>query len=98
VPAPIGPDGSYSIPKIPAGPVTIAVETRSARAAKIPRGMMPPKGAEVPPEAQESGVYGGQGRSGGKYTAIPDQYADPDTSNLTYTVTGGAQTHDIELQ
>ena len=98
VTAEIGPDGSYSIPKIPAGPVHIAVETQSAKAGKVPKGMMPPKGVEVPPEAQQSGVYAGQGRSGGKAVAIPEQYADPDKSNLTYTVTGGPQTHDVDLQ
>ncbi|MDB5309323.1 MAG: hypothetical protein JWO38_3525 [Gemmataceae bacterium] len=33
-----------------------------------------------------------------RYTAIPDQYGDPAKTDLTYTVTGGSQTHDIELK
>ena len=29
---------------------------------------------------------------------IPGMYADPESSGLTYTVTGGNQTHDIVLK
>ena len=98
VTADIAPDGSYTIAKIPAGPVHIAVETKSAKANRAPKGMMPPKGVEVPPEAEQSPVYGGAGRAGGKYVPIPEQYADPDKSDLSYTVKGGPQTYDINLQ
>lgn len=33
----------------------------------------------------------------GKYIKIPDKYYTPETSGLTYTVTAGPQTHNIEL-
>src|SRR5262249_25010983 len=40
----IGPDGSYTIPKIPTGEVQIAVETESAKPSEEREGMRPPKG------------------------------------------------------
>jgi hypothetical protein len=98
VTAPIAADGSYSIPKVPAGRVKIAVETKSAKGAEPPQGMMPPRGANVPPEAKNSPLYGGQRPAGGKFVEIPKDYADPDKSNLTYTVTDGPQTHNIDLK
>jgi hypothetical protein len=33
-----------------------------------------------------------------QYVPIPASYKDPEKSGLTYTVTGGTQTHDIELK
>jgi hypothetical protein len=93
----ISPDGSYTIAKIPIGPVKIAVETSSAKPASAPKGMMPPAGANVPPDAQNSPIYGGQRPAGGKYVPIPENYADPDKSNLTYTVKSGAQSYNIDL-
>jgi hypothetical protein len=33
-----------------------------------------------------------------RYVPIPESYADPEKSGLTYAVTGGTQTHDIELK
>jgi hypothetical protein len=94
----ISPDGSYTIAKIPTGPVKIAVETGSAKPAAAPKGMTPPPGAaNLPPDAANSPVYGGQKPSGGKYVPIPENYGDPEKSNLTYTVQSGSQTHNIDL-
>jgi hypothetical protein len=94
----ISPDGSYTIAKIPTGPVKISVETGSAKPAAAPKGMAPPPGAaNLPPEAANSPVYGGQKPSGGKYVPIPENYGDPDKSNLTYTVQSGSQTFNIDL-
>lgn len=33
----------------------------------------------------------------GKWVSIPSRYANADTSDLKYTVTAGAQTHDVNL-
>jgi hypothetical protein len=33
-----------------------------------------------------------------KYVKIPETYADPDKSGLTYTVKSGKNVHDIEMQ
>jgi hypothetical protein len=98
VPAQISPDGSYTIAKVPIGPVKISVETASAKPAAAPKGMTPPPGAaNVPPDAANSPVYGGQKSSGGKYVPIPENYGDPEKSGLSYTVQSGSQSHNIEL-
>jgi hypothetical protein len=99
--SPISPDGSYSISKIPAGPVKISVETESVRPHKPPPGgmskMVPPKDA-IPPGVDPGGVYGPKEATAKKYVKIPPQYADAQQSGLTYTVKSGSQTHDIDLQ
>jgi hypothetical protein len=98
----IGEDGSYSIDKIAAGPVKIAVETQSVQPPITgftkggpPKSMEPPKG--VTPPGAANPVYGSGGK---KRTAvkIPENYADPDKSGLTYTVKTGAQDHPIDLK
>jgi hypothetical protein len=95
----IGSDGSYTIEKMPAGPVKIAVDTRSAQGEgqAAPPGMKPPPGAELPEATKRSGIYG-SGKSSGTAESIPENYADPEKSNLTFTVTGGSQTHNIDLK
>jgi hypothetical protein len=37
-------------------------------------------------------------QKGGKYVKIPPQYADRERTPLTYKITKGAQTYDIELK
>jgi hypothetical protein len=93
----IGPDGSFTIPKIPTGEVQIAVETESAKPSEERGGMRPPKEVDVPPEAQKSGIYAGKRPEGMTYVPIPSQYADPEKSGVTYTVESGSQEHDIKL-
>jgi hypothetical protein len=98
---PIKDDGTYSIENMPVGPVTITVETESlasaaqaaTQAGKSHRNT-PPPGSGAPPG------YGGSDAAdfAKRYVKIPDNYANPDTSGLTYTVTPGSQTHDIELK
>jgi hypothetical protein len=100
--AQIGADGSYSIEKMPAGPAKIAVETKSTQpppgkfGSGPPANMQPPKGVELPAGAQSS-VYGTAAKKP-PAEVIPAQYGDPDKSDLTYKVTGGPQTHNIELK
>jgi hypothetical protein len=92
--SPIAEDGSYSIEKIPLGPVKISVETKSlAQTAKAfknepPPGMTQPGGKNQSDPAEAAR----------RYVAIPDKYSDSITSELTYTVTSGNQSHDIELK
>jgi hypothetical protein len=96
--AEIGEDGIYHV-TMPTGPVKIAVETASAKAGQRPRGMTPPPGVTLPAGAANNPVYGGGTTpAANRYTRIPEDYANPDKSQLTYTVTTGTQTHDIELK
>jgi hypothetical protein len=73
-------------------------------------GTMPPgagggSGGKIAPKAPEGVLGGGDGYKMGppptldltKAVRIPDKYAKPETSGLTYTVTRGDQTHDIPL-
>jgi hypothetical protein len=95
----IGPDGQYSIDKIAAGPVKISVETKSAKPVKgPPRGAMPTPPAGAMPKDIDPSKYNQPSQPKGKYVAIPENYADPEKSGLTYTVTGGSQPHDIDLK
>jgi len=93
----IGEDGSYTLEKVPAGDVTITVETESLNPrlrTGIAKVSAPPPGHEPP------GGYnpGGQGGSDFKnYVRIPEKYADPGQSGLHYTVAGGTQVYDIKL-
>jgi hypothetical protein len=101
VKAGIAADGSYKIENIPAGPVKIAVETKSAQPpneAGMRMGMPNiPANANLPAEANNS-MYKSQGGSKGKYVEIPDELGDPETSHLTLEVTGGSQQHNIDLK
>jgi hypothetical protein len=104
VSAPIGPDGTYTIVGIPAGPVQIAVETKSAMPpdAKQQAGMAAtrptiPPDANLPPSAKEM-YQNSTAAAAAKYVEIPEELGDPDKSNLTLTVTGGNQDYNIELK
>jgi hypothetical protein len=100
-------DGSYTIEKVPAGKVKIVVATSSARGndprmAMMKQAMKSNK-MELSEEARKSMPSGakdaieGSGQSG-QSTSIPRRYSDPEKSGLELTVTGGKQTHDIELK
>jgi hypothetical protein len=84
-------DGSYTIPQVPPGPVKISVETASlkktgSRKSYGPKDIAP--GTYTPPDPTEAKR---------RYVEIPARYEDPQQSGLTYTVTRGSQTHDINL-
>ena len=101
VSSPISADGSYTISAIPTGTVKIAVETKTAQPLDEDarsKGMPSlPKDAQLPPGAAENPIYKSLGTKPGKYVWIPDDYGDPEKSNLSLEVTGGNQHHDIEL-
>jgi hypothetical protein len=93
----INADGVYTIDNIAAGPVKISVETKSAQPGKgPPRGLPKPPPGAVPKDA--ASIYNPAPASNGKYVVIPDNYSDPEKSELTYTVVGGSQTHNIDLK
>jgi hypothetical protein len=80
----INEDGTYSIANVPPGSAKIAVDTYSSDAApKLARKVKRP-----PPKSEPKYVP----------VKIPAKYAKPETSNLTCEVTGGRQTHNIELK
>ncbi|HZT81080.1 MAG TPA: carboxypeptidase-like regulatory domain-containing protein [Gemmataceae bacterium] len=103
----IAEDGTYTIPKVPPGQVKIGVETKSVNPT-VPKGgggfmfkkgpadfkMKPPKDTAMPKDADKT-FYGGDTK---KYVDIPEKYADPEKSGLTYTVTAGKQIHNIDLK
>jgi hypothetical protein len=99
-------DGSYTIAKPPAGQVKITVDTSSMRPVQMPRNAPPMPNmsaakdkmpANLPEAAKNNPLYN-PSLNAGRYLAIPANYADAEKSGLTYEVTSGAQTHDIELK
>lgn len=95
----ISADGSYRVDKVPVGPVKIAVISYSGPAATLPRSRVsdmrsaePPKGA--PPEMKDILPR----KQTTADASVPQQYADPDKSGVTYTVKSGAQEFDIEIK
>jgi hypothetical protein len=108
VAAQIAEDGSYTVAQVPAGEARIAVETKSVGPpAKAPgpmafmRGppkMTPPKESDLPKDAHAPMSTAPPKADLKRYVPIPDQYGDPEKSGLTFKVTGGAQTHDIDLK
>jgi len=80
-------NGNYKISS-PVGNVKIMVDNRMLRqgqreAAKMGAGPRP--GGEQPNPIK------------GKFMRLPEKYSAPDKTDLTYTVSNGPQTHDIEL-
>ena len=88
-------DGSYKVSGVPPGPVKILVALPfAAGMPKVPAGVKfgPPKDKKLP-----EGVDAFKpGRDPG--VTIPDRYKAAETTDLTYTVASGSQTHDIELK
>jgi hypothetical protein len=92
----INEDGTYTIQKVPAGAVTICVETESLNPAlkRTARKYSPPPGQKAP-----GGFGSGNTEDTAKrFVPIPPQYAEPESSDLKYTVASGTQTKDIELK
>lgn len=111
--ATINEDGTYSVQDIVAGNYKITVDTSfmKTETGGYGSGFMPggsggaiqdngpPPGVTVPEGYTPSSPKAMQSAKKGKnYVAIPPQYANPESTDLTYTVVGGAQAHDIELK
>jgi hypothetical protein len=82
--------GNYTI-KAPVGEVKIAVDTE----------MLNPSNRGAKMEAARKGAgrpdAGDPNPPKGTYVKIPQKYRTADSSELSYTVTRGSQTHNIEL-
>jgi hypothetical protein len=81
------PDGTYAVKAVPVGRVRVTVETESVR----PRPRVP---SSVPPGSADPPRKKGDAP---KYVRIPEKYARPQTSGLTYDVRAGNQTLDLAL-
>jgi len=98
-------DGKYSIAKLPSGPVKIVVTTppqipANVRARSAPAGKTLPKGKQMAEEKHLSPEELNALPRGGRlppHVIIPEKYANPDESGLSYTVRPGNQEHNIEL-
>ena len=86
----IDPNGRYKI-SAPVGDVNISIDNSMLNPAahkgkeRIQKGAGPRPGGFDPEEVK------------GAYVPIPQKYADPKTSGLTYTVKKGDKEHDIDL-
>lgn len=77
-------DGTFSVPGIPTGPVKIGVSSPDPREQRV---AMRKKDQEIKPAPVMP-----------KWIAIPDQFADPDKSDLTFTVKHGKNSFNIDLK
>ena len=94
-------DGSYSVTGVPAGPVRITVDTKPALPGPTPE-QMARRGSRAAAAAaafaQDPNAESKTGGGKGHYVRIPEKYANPDQSGLTYRVKSGSQPFDIDLQ
>jgi hypothetical protein len=74
-------DGKYSIPDLPAGMSQVSVTTTP-----------PTTPGRLPGNRQAPAST-----APGKYVPIPQKYANPETSGLSFEVKGGQQTKDFDL-
>jgi hypothetical protein len=86
-------NGHYQI-KAPVGEVRIGVDNKMLQPQQSTRGGRAPKDLHHP---KPPGAAGEAHAIKGRWVRIPNQYADPVKSGLTYTVKPETQTHDIEL-
>jgi hypothetical protein len=93
-------NGRYQA-NLPLGEVAIAVENQVLKPPERPPGSISPLGVKLPPAEKEAGEAkpnpSALKKPPGTYVPIPEKYFDAKTSGLTYTVTSGTQTHNIEL-
>lgn len=101
-------EGSYTISNVPTGEVKIAVmsvvrqgkgtNAKGGNAVRDKRQELMKSGQlKMSPEEREE-IISREPAPAEAAPGIPPSYQDPDKSGLTYTVTGGKQTHDIELK
>lgn len=99
--APIN-DGKYTAERVPTGPAKVSITSvytegeAQFMAKKMGGKMGPPKDAPIPPEARKA--FEEESTQLKKGIKIPDQYGDPATSGLTFTVKSGRQTKDFKLE
>jgi hypothetical protein len=81
-------DGTYRMTHAPMGLVKIGVESRASQESSAPKKM--PRNPEDYGKLEKAMT--------GKDSLIPEKYADPNQSGLTFTVKKGQQKHDIDLE
>lgn len=91
---PIMPDGSYTIERMPPGPVVITVATPATTPAAL--------GGGAAMKMDVSKMGGGDVQKAGgaapQGLAIPKEYTDPLKSTLTLDVSAGRNSHDIRMK
>jgi hypothetical protein len=93
-------DGNYTVHRAPVGPVKITVTGGGL----APGGMGPPgmkMGKEMSEKLAEKGGAVPEGKAAARLKdpkQIPRKYGAKETSDLTFTVKKGTQSHDIDLK
>jgi len=80
----IKPDGTYEAANVPQGECKVAIDNAYLK------GWSPPKGSEAMPNAAETAKL--------KYVPIDARYGKPETSGLSTTVEGRADTFDVTVR
>ena len=101
----IGADGSYQFAKIPPGEVKISVMAPAQEKGRaLPKDLNLEKAKAGQPGVSNADMMRKMGfrpapsaASADLSRSFPKKYADPLKSGLTYTVTTGSQTYDIQL-
>jgi hypothetical protein len=89
---PIKADGTYSGTDMPAGDLTVTVETESANTSKkVPQYGGKDRAGGASPAPQDRNTEAGE------YVKIPKKYGDKKTSSLTANLTKGKNTKNFEL-
>jgi hypothetical protein len=94
----ISSDGTYSMVKVPAVPVTITVTAPMAiiRDPNAPK--LPPPSTEKGGKQKELIKRSREQKRSTTRLIIPDKYSMPEKSGLTYTVQPGSQEYNIDLK
>ncbi len=106
----ISAEGTYRVPDIRGGAYKVCVETASLKPPPPTPGVLgvpkaalkgggAPPGVTVPEGYTPSDPAAMKAAGASKrYTEIPPKYAEPGTTDVEYTYTGGTQTFDIDLK
>jgi len=96
-------EGKYTAEKVPPGPAKVAITsdyTGPMALTPMQRAMQGGMGkgpAGEIPEGPKKLLEGAAQAKEKKGVKIPEKYASPSTADLTYTVKGGSQEHNIDL-
>jgi hypothetical protein len=94
----IAKDGTYSMVKVPAGPVTITVTAPVAIIRDPNAPNLPPATTEKGGKQKELIKRRREQKQSLTRLIIPEKYSTPEQSGLTYTVQPGSQEHNIDLK
>jgi len=84
-----GPEGRYTVPNVPTGPVKVAVNTDAGQ-------------GDLKTAQMQGGMYSGPDGKKAKrvnldYNQVPKKYHTPESSTLTTTIASGSNTFDIDV-